>query len=241
MTTQTPLIFRGREAGPTVLLLHGFLGHPDDWTKTWQAGPDKGTWIMPWLPGHGSQPAAVDLLQFREQLCRVLAEHPSIDLCVGYSLGGRVALAMQRWPALWSKLLLVSCSTAAINNPIERFAQDIQKAHDLSVIGLSSFIHSWYSQPLFADMEHDSAFLERRLIHHAQSVAEVLWRWSPARLRLHPLNNLAGMIFGGLDPIYAPMAQRASATNTYCIEQASHHIPQMAPQQLRAIIDRCCE
>jgi len=240
MSTQTPLILRGMEAGPTVLLLHGFLGHPEDWLKTWQAGPQKGCWIIPWLPGHGPHPSAIDIDSFRAELSAIQHSIGEIDLCVGYSLGGRLALAMQRRSALWKRLLLVSCAKEPPANPIERFAQDLQKAHDLSVIGISGFLGSWYAQPLFAGMKPDSTFMERRLVHSARQLAEVLWRWSPARLRMHPLDNLAGMVFGALDPIYAPLAIRQIHENSICIDGASHHIPEMAPDALRAIIDRAC-
>jgi 2-succinyl-6-hydroxy-2,4-cyclohexadiene-1-carboxylate synthase len=237
---QKPVYFSGTQPGPRVLLLHGFLGHPEDWRGVWEAGPKTGEWVAPWLPGHGRDPSQISISALADQIAGLSKGSP-FDLCVGYSLGARCARAIERASSLWRNLLLVSHDPRSPTRAVERFAQDVQRAHDLSTLGLDAFLEHWYRLPLFRGMNISEEFLDRRRVHQPTSLSEVLWRWSPSRLRLPSAAGVSGVVIGGDDPAMEDFVRGASPMDEiplHIIPEASHHLLEMAPQALAVIIQQ---
>ncbi|MDA1196325.1 MAG: 2-succinyl-5-enolpyruvyl-6-hydroxy-3-cyclohexene-1-carboxylic-acid synthase, partial [Planctomycetota bacterium] len=85
-----------RMTGPPLLLLHGFLGTGADWDATRAALGPRREFRTPTLPGHGPAPTPVPAAPaFDALVSALLAAAPSEPFDVlGYSMGGRLALAM---------------------------------------------------------------------------------------------------------------------------------------------------
>lgn len=240
---QRPVIYGGKHPGPRVLVLHGFLGHPEDWRATWEAGNQLGEWVAPWLPGHGRDPSQVSIASLSDEIAS-LAKGQPFDLCVAYSLGARCARNIERSQLLWRNLLTVSHDPRPGKRQIERFTQDVQRAHDLSTLGLEAFLEHWYQLPLFRGMPLTENFLDRRRVHQPQALCEVLWRWSPGRLRMAEISSSVGTIVGGDDPAMEDFIRNATTLDElpiHVIPEASHHLLEMAPEALAVVIQQVLE
>ncbi|MFZ4099284.1 MAG: alpha/beta fold hydrolase [Chlamydiia bacterium] len=219
-------IWRAENSGPRVLLLHGFLGHPDDWAATRKAFGAVGEWTAPFLPGHGARPLPVELPSYAQHLAKLSGGIP-FDYCIGYSLGGRLACALQSMGAVWGKLILVGARPIP-EVALDRLARDMLQADTLMRVGLERFLESWYQQPLFQGLQLTDAFLARRRLHQKAPLATILHKWSPARLRVaaHPAPET--IIYGAQDPV--------RPTGCELIDNCSHHVPEMAPETLALLL-----
>jgi 2-succinyl-6-hydroxy-2,4-cyclohexadiene-1-carboxylate synthase len=159
----------GNESLPCIVFLHGFLGSGSDWYPVSRGLHDEYCCMMVDLPGHGkaillNKP---DADGYFEQTLDALAELIRMNtstpcLLVGYSMGGRLALAlMLRHPDLFVKVLIVSASPGlktAIEQ-IERQKHDERIARKIER-NFEGFIEAWYDQPLFSTLKHHPLFEE---------------------------------------------------------------------------------
>ncbi len=141
--------------------IHGLFGDPTDWdpcVAAWgvrRGGPQRAIA----LPGHGGQPAlaleaGAAFAEAAAQLWRQLPGDRRWRL-VGYSMGGRLAMAMARAaPERCAGLVLVSAHPGLAEDDAEgrraRWRLDGQRAAALRAVGAEAFLRSWYQAPLFA-------------------------------------------------------------------------------------------
>ena len=100
-----PFITWGRPNKPPIVFLHGFLGAGSDWGEIAAPLAEDYFCVCPDLPGHGAnitrdlnaQLSIPQLALELRALCAALSL--SAPIVVGYSLGGRVALAAALFPA----------------------------------------------------------------------------------------------------------------------------------------------
>lgn len=109
-----------------------------------------------------------------------LATEAGAGCWIGYSMGGRLALAVAlRHPEVVSALVLVS-ATAGIADDDERAARrtaDEARATEVETVGTAAFLETWLAQPMFASVPPNAPGLaDRRTL-------------SPARLA-HQLREL---------------------------------------------------
>ena len=147
-------------AGAPVLLLHGFTGCGENLASlAAELREDGRRTLLLDLIGHGRSDAPVDRARYRMERCvddvaRVLASLGVGRADVfGYSMGGRVALALAvRHPGRVRSAVLVGAS-AGIADPAERAARveaDEKLAASLLSDGIPAFVERWMAQPLFA-------------------------------------------------------------------------------------------
>ncbi len=235
------------------LWLHGFLGAPEDWLATrLKMGTDSVQDEFLQLPGHGqwqdSLPQRPD--QWVDWLLDQLPVDGAVEL-VGYSMGGRLALAAAlRAPQRVSRLVL-----AGANPGLEREAQrrarsqvDEEWARLLEEQGLSAFLKVWYAQPLFAPLLEKLDFhrlLERRALGDARLLAQVLRSMSPARQenfwpRLQELSMPVLWIAGTRDSAYAAVVRRGASRTPHgqcaLLAGVGHALPLEAPEELAALM-----
>src|SRR5262245_36442321 len=139
---------------------------------------------------------------------------------VGYSMGGRLclALALER-PDLVEELVLVSASPG-IADPRERDtrrAADEQLALDVERDGVDAFLDRWLEQPLFASLPRDVARVDERRRHNSvdrithqlrvlgQGAQPPLWD------RLSALTMPVTLVTGAYDRKYTDLATRMAA------------------------------
>src|SRR5215218_8414364 len=126
-----------------VVLLHGFTQTGASWAGVRRALAGRYRALAPDL-GAGPWEAELDRLEALEPADHVLA---------GYSLGGRLALALAlRRPERVRRLVLVSASPG-LADPAERDARraaDAALADRIEAIGVEAFAREWAAQGLFA-------------------------------------------------------------------------------------------
>lgn len=189
---ESPLyaVTRGRESQETpVLLLHGFTGSSEVWDGRILDRLSEGRRVIAVdLPGHGrslisSNPARIDILAVVELLSETLDAHriPVADW-IGYSMGGRIALAaaVQR-PERVRRLVLESASPGLEAEPerARRRTEDRALADKLEELGIDWFVGYWMEQPLFASQRALKAQVRaearsRRLRNNPQHLAAAL-------------------------------------------------------------------
>ena len=202
----------------TFLALHGFTQRGSMWSEV--AALVGGEWLTPDLPGHGSEPAcrwgkAVEGIAAR------LAGAAAPRWVVGYSMGGRLALAAAlAHPALVDCLVLVSAgpglATAAERR--RRGARDRVLARHMEEAGMSAFVEEWLARPLFSGLggrpaEWRAADAAARASNEAAGVAAALRRLGQGAQpylgdRLGELPMPVLLIAGEADAAYAATARR---------------------------------
>jgi 2-succinyl-6-hydroxy-2,4-cyclohexadiene-1-carboxylate synthase len=174
--------------GPDVLLLHGFTGSAESMADLSAGLRDRWRTIRVDLVGHGRSDAPRDVACYAMERC--LAQLASLldglgsrrPHLLGYSMGGRVALALAAaWPQRFASAVLVGAS-AGIEDPAEgtrRRAADGALADDIERGGVAAFVERWMQHPLFAGQSRlGPGFLERaraqRLGNRAHGLAHSL-------------------------------------------------------------------
>jgi 2-succinyl-6-hydroxy-2,4-cyclohexadiene-1-carboxylate synthase len=146
-------------SGPPLVLLHGFTGSAASWDGHVEAFADRYRVAAIDLIGHGQSDAPADPGRYTiaheiEDVIGVL-DHLGMPRAalVGYSMGGRVALATAiAAPDRCAALVLESASPgiADLEARVVREAQDNEMATSIIREGIEPFVGRWERQPLFA-------------------------------------------------------------------------------------------
>ncbi len=220
-----------------LILLHGFLGAPDDFDQLLVEARSCGhSWA------DGIQCLALADLATTQQV-RALGIHAlaagvlrwlhgrgdGATTVVGYSLGARVALralahdeqlarCLPGHARLIGRCVLLSGS-GGLESTAERAARaalDDARAAALQADGLESFVDSWYEQPMFASLRAHAGFgavRHRRAAGDAQWWSAVVKACSPGRspsdwATIQEAAPRIRTIIGSMDRAYATMADR---------------------------------
>jgi 2-succinyl-6-hydroxy-2,4-cyclohexadiene-1-carboxylate synthase len=176
-------------AGPPVLLLHGFMGSADTWGDRILSTLARSHRVLAVdLHGHGRSDAPVDPGRYAMKTVVADLDHllgqlavPRADW-VGYSMGGRIALAAAVLiPERVSRLVLEG-ATAGLEVEAERRERresDELLAQRLEREGLEAFLDAWAAQPLLATQRRlpqavRTAERERRLRNRPEALAACL-------------------------------------------------------------------
>lgn len=162
--------------GPRIAFLHGFTQTRESWRPLAERFTKDHEVLLLDAPNHGES-AGVDA-GFTEA-ARLLADAVDGGTCVGYSMGGRLALqAALDHPHRIGALVLVS-STAGIDDETERAARrdaDERLAAEIERVGTAEFLRSWLSQPMFAHLHPTDADLTARRGNPPHALARSLRR-----------------------------------------------------------------
>ncbi|HLS06559.1 MAG TPA: 2-succinyl-6-hydroxy-2,4-cyclohexadiene-1-carboxylate synthase [Bacillota bacterium] len=155
--------------GKPLILLHGFTGSKhtwDDFIKRWQTSFQV---IALDLPGHGqtttNNPRTMEMVvdDLREILRQLKIEKAHI---VGYSMGGRTALAYAlTYPETILSLTLESASPGLTSQKErrERRKNDEQLIKRLKNDGLKSFVNFWENIPLFVTQKRLAKDIQEKI------------------------------------------------------------------------------
>lgn len=176
-----PITLAGAAPKPPVVLLHGFMGDPEDWRPVADALGDRHHVLAVSLPGHGPdwQGVAIGELDMAACAAGIVDHLDALGLerpaLAGYSLGGRVALFLaMHYPKKIGRLILESASPGldTAEKRENRQAQDRILAERLANLapgshGFRAFLEEWYAMPLFSTLQRDpasvQALIERRV------------------------------------------------------------------------------
>ncbi len=218
--------------GPPLLLLHGFTGSHASWPGIVPGFAEHFLTIAVDLPGHGKSDSPVDPLRYRHEsvsadLVALMARcgHSRFHL-LGYSMGGRLALALAlSFPGKVTSLILESASpglpTAA--ERAHRREQDERIARKIESEGLRRFVEHWEQLPLFASqgrlpVAERRSLRQQRLRNSATGLAaslrgagtgtqKSLWSQIPQ------LKTPSLLVCGELDPKFCDVARRMASAN----------------------------
>jgi len=108
--TAADLPVRTAGRGPALVLLHGWGMHSGVWQSLQPALAEHYRTIAVDLPGHGQSPGGVPS-SVPELAAQLAARLPDASTCLGWSLGGLVAMALAaHWPAKVARLVLVAAN-----------------------------------------------------------------------------------------------------------------------------------
>jgi 2-succinyl-6-hydroxy-2,4-cyclohexadiene-1-carboxylate synthase len=193
--------------GPPVVLLHGFTGACESMADLAERLRARHRIVRVDLVGHGQsdaprEPAAYTMESCTEQLAAISAALAPEAHWLGYSMGGRAALALAvRHPERVRSLLAVGAS-AGLRDPAaraQRIRDDEALADAIEQEGLEKFVDRWMALPLFSS--------QTRL------GAEALASAREQRLRSRPhglANSLRGMGAGAQPPLFESLARLAA-------------------------------
>ena len=213
----------------TTLLLHGFTGSSHSWGPIVVDGLASavGAPVLVDLPGHGRHAGDVGPWRFTFEAVEAgidaLARGEPADL-VGYSMGGRLALAYAvRNPRRVRRLVLESASPGLETEEerAARRAHDEDLANFLQTEGIEAFVERWEALELFESQRSlppavRASHRARRLLNHPRSLAACLrglgtgvlpsYWGSLERLRVPVL-----ILVGALDRKFATFGARMAA------------------------------
>lgn len=247
-------------AGATpVLLLHGFTGSGAGLAELAAPLAAAGLPVLaPDLPGHGQAPVPADGVTLETVVASALGilERRGVPRAhwVGYSMGGRVALAaaLER-PEAVASLALIGASPG-IEDPearAERRAADEELARRMEEEGLAAFVDSWMARPLFASQARlghrrlRAARAERlagstggyaaALRGLGQGVQPSLWERLPELTM--PVLLVAGTEDAKYTELTRRMAERIPDARVALIPGAGHAAWLEAPERLTRLLD----
>ncbi len=158
--------------GFPVVLLHGFTGDISTWSECEEELKKNSRIIKIDLVGHGrsSSPDLIERYEMKSVVedLRYILHYLDIDQAdvVGYSMGGRVALAFALVnPTFVSKLVLESASPGLVTNEerSSRRVQDQQLANKIKQNGIDWFVEYWGNIPLFESQKKLPSVIRQRI------------------------------------------------------------------------------
>ena len=223
-----------------LLLLHGFTQTGASWDGVIRAlegryralAPDLGA--GPWEP----------------ELDRLEGLAPASLALAGYSMGGRLALALAlRRPERVQALVLVSASPglAAADERAARRAADAALAERIEAIGAEAFAREWAAQPLFTDqpqavaaVAHEDRLRRTAAEHAAQLRGLGTGVMPPLWDHLGALAMPVRLVVGERDAKFRALAERMAERLPDCeivvVAGAGHAVTLENPEAVAAAI-----
>jgi len=223
-----------------LVLLHGFTQTGASWDGVVRELAGRYRALAPDL-GPGPWEAELDRLE---------ALAPAAFALCGYSMGGRLALALAlRIPERVRRLVLVSASPglAGAGERAARRAADEALADRIEAIGVEAFAREWAAQPLFAGQpaEVAAAAREDRLRRSADDLAAQLRGLGTGAMsslweRLGELRMPTVLVVGEQDPkflaIAGQMEARLARAERVVVPGAGHAVQLEAPAAVAAAL-----
>lgn len=246
--------------GFPLIMLHGFTGCGANWKPFCSTLGAKSMLIMPDLPGHGMTTtdsldgAKYYFMSVVEQIIGVIDKlgYDKVDI-LGYSMGGRLALAMSiMYPSRVRKLILESASPGLKTSQErkERSLADSNLGFSILEHGLEKFVNYWENIPLFESQKSlptgkRALIKKQRLANDPTSLANALWGMSTG---MQPsfwesLNTITAevlIIVGELDYKFCQIAEEMQKAmkngQIYKVEHCGHAIHVEQPEKFGTIV-----
>ena len=145
-------------SGPAVVALHGFAGDMSTWAEFVPEAQKKHTVITIDLLGHGGSDAPTSLERYRMEnlvsdVAAAIRQLGFSEACwLGYSMGGRVALAAATIVPTACHSLVLEGASPGLRSPNARARRQKKDEALASLIlkqGIEAFTNYWSEQPLF--------------------------------------------------------------------------------------------
>jgi 2-succinyl-6-hydroxy-2,4-cyclohexadiene-1-carboxylate synthase len=223
-----------------MMALHGFLGQPSDWDGILGDEWSKPNWLKDLQPGPKLLERVANSLNSQAQ---------NMDLLLGYSMGGRIALHMllqssQRWKGA----IIVSASPGLTSDDerSQRLQNDQVWAERFLKEAWTETVQAWNSQTVFSqdppdrlprhEADYDRTALAAALVEG--SVA----KQGNLREALKGLTVPVLWIAGERDSKYAQLAEECAALNPLfqarVLSQAGHRAPWGNPKAFLTALEQ---
>lgn len=205
---------------PPLVLVHGFTQSSSSWRKIALDLAREHHVIAVDLPGHGAS-SAIEATDF-DDTARILGETCGRAIYVGYSLGGRIAIALAlKHPELVQALAVVGASPGIADDQerLARRRQDDALADRLDArdeapgfASMESFLDAWLAQPLFAHLSSAAQHRAARRMNSLSGLATSLrttgtGQMPPVHRRLSMLAMPVCCMAGSNDARYLAIAR----------------------------------
>jgi 2-succinyl-6-hydroxy-2,4-cyclohexadiene-1-carboxylate synthase len=168
---------RGNPCHPPLIFLHGFLGGKEDWEGMITFFEDRFYCIAFDLPGHGQSIYSENILAEIKNALRQFSK----PICIGYSMGGRIALQLQDCTKA-TVVLSAHTGLATQEEKLARESIDEEWCHKLLHLPMDAFFAEWYSQPIFHTLSRNQTLLQtllkRRMHQNPRDLARVMQQMS---------------------------------------------------------------
>jgi 2-succinyl-6-hydroxy-2,4-cyclohexadiene-1-carboxylate synthase len=247
----------GKSPPAPVVFLHGFTGDSASshalQGELAERSPDRGFRAYT-LTGHEAEDEArPDVATFEEEVERIASQVRRDGLegaCLcGYSMGGRVALALiVRHPALFTSAVLIGASPglAGVDERMERRDADARWLAILEQKGTVPFVEAWQDQPMFESQRRlpravQDAERARKYRHSADRLALAMRVLGLAAMpnlwpALASITIPVHLVVGELDLKFRALGQRMLAIlprgHLHVIERAGHNVVLERPEVL---------
>jgi len=238
------------------MLLHGFTGSPESWSRVADHAELDQTPLTPALAGHGRDWQESGVQSFESEVTRLSslalqAERPRL-LC-GYSMGARVALGLlARQSHLFDAAVLIGVhpGLAEQSARTERREVDAGRARLLREQGVAAFIAAWEEQPLFAsqrELPPEVVAHQRdiRLGHDAEGLARALEAlglaempdYRPAMPSLQmPVTLVTGAGDTKFSEVASALAKGRPRVDAMLVDGVGHNVVLEAPAAVAAVL-----
>jgi 2-succinyl-6-hydroxy-2,4-cyclohexadiene-1-carboxylate synthase len=221
----------GKITSPPLLFLHGLLGCKEDFEPIAQKLSENYYCISIDIPGHGDSPWTDDPLEAMQE---TLLSIPLKKIAaVGYSLGGRLLLQLQKKsPELFSSLCIFSSHTG-VDDPSERFLRREKEQEWIDLLkttNIEQFLEHWYNQPLFTSLKNNKALFTKTIEKRKnQNIICVLQAYEKFRLsEMNPITSFSKETFffyGQYDTVYRDLyLKKIKPTNLEEISESGHAV-----------------
>ena len=252
----------GNPGRPAVVFLHGFLGTSDDWEEVAEILANEYYCVLPNLPGYEDRSSSRALSSFHaliEELHAFLQIQalPNVTL-VGYSLGGRLALALaSEYPGSCSKLVLESASPGIADDETRalRAEADRKKAAQIEGGSMQDFLEEWYSLSVFSSLiekpDLRAKLISKRLQNDPRSASWALSTFGPSAQKsywnaLSDVSCPTLLLTGSEDTKFCAtateMSKRLPQAECAIIEGAGHTVhleqPGIVGERIRDFLER---
>jgi len=145
-------------SGPPVVALHGFAGDMSTWTQFVGEAKKRYTVVTIDLLGHGGSDAPTAVERYRmeravDDIAAAIRELGFSRACLlGYSMGGRVALAAAASHPSAYRSLIIEGASPGLQSPAARARRQRKDEALANLIlneGIEAFTNFWAEQPLF--------------------------------------------------------------------------------------------
>ncbi|WP_263078427.1 2-succinyl-6-hydroxy-2,4-cyclohexadiene-1-carboxylate synthase [Endozoicomonas sp. Mp262] len=245
----------GEPDHPAMLLLHGFLGATTDWTDLAKALAETFYLVAIDLPGHGkSQKVLLDgdpvqrtCLMIDDVIAGLGLSRFSV---LGYSLGGRIALAyaLSR-PECITRLIIESAhpGLSCEGDRHRRWQSDHAWIQRFMCQPLEQVLDDWYQQPVFHDIPaaRRKILVDQRKRQNSAILAKMLEAFSLAKQpdysgRLatagFPVHYLAGARDQKFKGVGEQLGRTGCLTRLHTINDCGHNIHREQPLAMAAVI-----
>lgn len=205
-------VVEGSGTAGRIVLVHGFTQTLASWDPIVAVLPAAYELVRVDLPGHGGSSA--ERATFDETAAAVAAIGGPDALYVGYSMGGRLCLAIGLRHA--SRGIVLVGASPGIADPgarAARAAADEELAAAIELEGTHAFLERWLTQPMFRTLQPATADLRARRANSATGLAAALRSLGPGVQpplwrELPSLRAPALFVAGALDTRYVEIARR---------------------------------